>query len=93
MGVVFDEPPPQSPGFHTYERIRLRIEVGRPAEHFHGDRVTLEALAVARERLLDHEAQELRRARGLLEVSAAEDVVELGLDVARVGLPRSRSGF
>lgn len=92
MSVVFDEPPPQSSRFDTHERIGLRIEVGRAAEHFDGNRVTLEALAVAGERLLDDEAQELRRARGLLEVSAAEDAVELGLDVARVGPPRSGSG-
>ena len=86
-GVVLGEAATQAAGFDANERIVLRVEIGRPAEHFDGDRVTLEALALTGQRLLGREAEELRRATGLLEASAGEDPLELLADLGWRSVP------
>jgi hypothetical protein len=51
----------------------LGVEVRRTAEDLDGDRVALEPIALAGERLLDDEAQKTGRARSLLEAAAREN--------------------
>ena len=46
--VVLGESLPQPQRFDAHERIGLRVEIGRAAEHADGDRITLEPLALRR---------------------------------------------
>ncbi|HET7607612.1 MAG TPA: hypothetical protein VFL84_02965 [Gammaproteobacteria bacterium] len=75
VGVVLDQPAAQTAGLDADERVGLRIEVRRTAEHLDGDRVTLEPVALTGQRLLGDVAQERRRARGLPEAAARENAL------------------
>ncbi len=74
--VVLGEPLAQPQGLDAHERIRLRVEIRRPAEDLDRDRVALEPLAFARQSLADHEAQEVRRSARVLETTATENALE-----------------
>ena len=90
VGVVLDQAAPQAARLDADERVRLRIEVRRPAEHLDGDRVALQPVALAGERLLHDETQEARRARSLLEATARENALELRAHFGRAGLDGPR---
>ena len=86
VGVVLDQAAAQAARLDADERIRLRVEVRRPAEHLDGDRVALQPVALAGERLLHDEAQKARRPRSLLEATARENPLELRAHFRRAGL-------
>ncbi len=57
--VILDQSPAQTARLDAHQRIGLRVEIGGPAEHLDADRVTLQPLTGAGQRLLDDEAQEI----------------------------------
>ena len=69
--------------FRTLDR-ELVLEAGlMSAEDLDADRVALQPLAAAGQRLLDDEAQKIGRPSGLLETAAREDSLERGAHFAR----------
>ena len=83
--VVLDQSPAQATRLDAHQRVGLRVEVGGPAEHLDADRVTLQPLPAAGQRLFGDEAQEMRRAVRLLKVATRENPLELARE------PRSHS--
>ena len=84
--VVLDQAPAQATRLDAHQRIGLRVEVSGPAEHLDADRVTLQPLPVAGQRLFGDEAQEMRRAVRLLKVATCENPLELRAHRARTRL-------
>ncbi len=81
--VVLDEAPAQPSRLDAHQCIGLRVEIGGAPEHLDADRIALQALAGAGQRLLDDEAQEIRRSFGLLKTTARKDALERGVYFAR----------
>src|SRR5690349_19186662 len=77
-GVVLDETAAQSARLDAHQRIRLSVEIGRPTEDLDANRVSLEAVTAAGQRLLDDEAQKVRRSSGLLKTTTRENSFERG---------------
>ena len=84
--VVLDQTPAQATGLDAHECIGLRIEIRRPAENLDTDRITLQPLTAAGQRLLDDEAQEMRGATSLMKTTAGENSLELRAHVRRARL-------
>ncbi len=84
---------------HPHHRIGLRIEAAVAAEHLEGDRVSLQTVRAAGERLLDHEAQKGPEPIGCDELLAREDPLQflsnrlrrrLAIPLARIAGLRTR---
>ncbi len=94
VGVVLGQAASQAARLDSHERIGLRVEVRRPAEHFYRNRVALQSFPLTGQGLLDDEAQEIRGAGRLLEAAARENPFEpcAYLDGARLGRAGGRRG-
>jgi hypothetical protein len=90
-GVILDEPAAQASSLDAHQRVGLRIEICRAAEHLDADRVALQPLSGAGQGLLDDEAQKIRRSSGLLKTTARENSLERRLNFARARLALVRS--
>ncbi len=81
----------QPAGFHPHDRIALRVEVAAAAERGDGDRVRLDAVAVARKLRFDHKAEKPRQPHRGAKAGAGDDAVELPAHF--IGLPAFSRAF
>jgi len=76
--IVTLERTPEVASLYADNRIRLRIERLAATKHFDCDRIGLDAIATALQRLLHHMGKEAALAPGRLEVRTGDDQGKLG---------------
>ncbi len=79
--VVLVEPAAQPAGFDAHDRIEPRIVLVVALEHLDADRVLLQLIGLAGQRLFDDVAQQLAEAAGGRKALRGEDAIELGANV------------
>src|SRR5674476_341277 len=77
---------PQAAGLDAHDRIALRIKSAVAAERVGGNRIGLDAAAIAGKLLLHHEAEEVGELRRLAEMGARNHTIQRGANfqVARL---------
>ncbi len=80
-GVVARQRAAQPPGFDAHDRIALRIEIAAAAERLDGDRVGLDAVAVARERRFHDKCEKVGQPQRVAEGRTAHNTAELTADL------------
>ena len=78
--VIRLEPGPQPVGVDPDDGIDLRVEGRTAAAHFERDRILLDRVLLARQRLVDDEPQERLQPEGPRERGAAGDLLDLLTD-------------
>ena len=79
--VVLVEPAAQPAGFDAHDRIEPRIVFLVALEHLDADRVLLQLIGFAGQRLFDDVAQQFAEAAGGRKALRGEDAIELGANV------------
>lgn len=79
-------------GLDADNRIRLRVEGYIAAEHFDGDRISLDPATAPGQRFFDHMTEEAVLAVSRLKICAVQDPLELGTIVLRRETPLPSCG-
>src|SRR5579864_3790563 len=91
--VILFELGAQAAGLHANDGIDARIEGLPPVEDLEPNDVLLEPMRLAEQALFDNELEKTADAMGLNERAAAENQIELGLDIGRGDAVQRRRGL